>query len=180
MTDLVRFTDLTISRWPNGAGRKADVAAGPGWLVSFAWLDTDAPFSDYTGQDRTITLLEGAGFDLVFSPPHSVLSVRQPFAPARFDGGWPATCHLPAGPCVVLNAMTARIDWVHAVTVLAQPVALPEEASVRFLVVLQGSCTLAGSPPAGPRDTFMLPVAGAAVAGSPDLRVAVVAIRPAR
>jgi hypothetical protein len=57
-----------VSRWRNGAGRKADIAAGPDWLVGYAWLDADAPFSDYAGYDRTITLIEGPGFILDFGP----------------------------------------------------------------------------------------------------------------
>ena len=61
---VIHQAGLTISRWPNGAGRKADIATGDGWLVGFAWLDADAPFSDYTGHDRTIMLVEGPGFTL--------------------------------------------------------------------------------------------------------------------
>src|SRR5262249_56056499 len=51
---LIPFASLSESRWRNGAGRKVDIASGPGWLVGFAWLDGDAPFSDYRGPDPTL------------------------------------------------------------------------------------------------------------------------------
>jgi len=63
---LIPFASLSESRWRNGAGRKADIATGQDWLVGFAWLEADAPFSDYRGLDRTITLVDGQGFTLDF------------------------------------------------------------------------------------------------------------------
>ncbi len=114
---LIPFAGLAVSRWRNGAGRKADIAAGPDWLLGYAWLDADAPFSDYAGYDRTITLIEGPGFILDFGPSHARLLARRPHAPSAFDGGWPARCRVPDGPCMVLNAMTARSAWTHRVTV---------------------------------------------------------------
>ena len=144
MTRIVRNATLPVSRWPNGAGRKADVAAGPGWMVSFAWLDGDAPFSDYEGDDRTITLVAGPGFTLDFDG-HPALSVATPFTPAPFDGGWPAMCRV-AGSCRVLNAMTRRDQATHAVSVVAGPLhLLPAATSLQFAVLLRGSATVAGS-----------------------------------
>ena len=144
-----------MSRWRNGAGRKADVATGPGWLVGFAWLDADAPFSDFAGHDRTITLVEGPGFTLDFGPAHPALLAR-PNVPFAFDGGRPARCRVADGPCMVLNAMTAGATWTHSVKVahVAERVA-PALGGVAFLVVLEGSVTIAGQT-AGPRDTFRI------------------------
>ncbi len=131
------FATRPMSRWVNGAGRKADIDSGPGWMVGFAWLDTDAPFSDLTGQDRTITLLDGAGFTLDFAPPHPALEVRSPHVPSRFDGGWPARCRI-VGPNLVLNAITARDQWRHDVLVLTRPTRLPAPTTgtIAFLVDL--------------------------------------------
>ena len=120
------FATRPMSRWVNGAGRKADIDSGPGWMVGFAWLDTDAPFSDLSGQDRTITLLDGPGFMLDFTPPHPALSVRFPHVPSRFDGGWPAHCRI-LGPCLVLNAITTRGQWCHDVRILARPTNVPAQ-----------------------------------------------------
>ena len=145
-----------MSRWRNGAGRKADIGTGPGWLVGFAWLDADAPFSDYAGHDRTITLVEGPGFTLDFGPSRPPLVARSLHQPCPFDGGVAARCRVPDGPCVVLNAMTARAAWTHTVTV--GPVGVPPApwpGGVVFLVVLEGRVTIGGQR-AGPRDAFRL------------------------
>jgi environmental stress-induced protein Ves len=135
--ELLTFATRALSRWVNGAGRKADIASGPGWMVGFAWLDTDAPFSDLGGQDRTITLLDGPGFTLGFAPPHASLAVRSPHVPSRFDGGWPARCRI-LGPCLVLNAISVRAAWHHNVRILTEPVHLPAPppGAIAFLVDL--------------------------------------------
>ena len=152
MTAPIRFADLAQSRWPNGAGRKADVAAGPtgddgkpDWLLSYAWLEADAPFSDYAGHDRTITLISGIAFVLNFGEAAAPLVVQAPFQPRGFDGGQPATCHLPAGNCLVLNAMSRRGRWRHRVTTASTRVPLPAVEGERFLVVLRGRCSLEGT-----------------------------------
>jgi environmental stress-induced protein Ves len=166
-----------VSRWRNGAGRKADIAAGPDWLVGFAWVDADAAFSDYAGYDRTITLVEGPGFALDFGSAHPALLARRPFVPAAFDGGWPARCRVSDGPCMVLNAMTARAGWTHRVAVATGPVrTATAPGGVAFLVVLEGSVSIGGET-AGPRDAFR--VEGAvAVDGGVGARVAVIGIDP--
>jgi uncharacterized protein len=166
-----------VSPWRNGAGRKADIAAGADWLVGFAWLDADAPFSDYAGHDRTITLVEGPGFALDFGLPYPALLVRRPYVPSAFDGGWPAYCRVPDGPCMVLNAMTARAAWTHRVTVAtADARVVPAAGGVAFLVVLEGSVTIGGQT-AGPRDAFRVEEA-VAVDGNVAVRVVVITIDP--
>ena len=166
-----------MSPWRNGAGRKADIAAGPDWLVGFAWLDADAPFSDHAGHDRTITLVEGPGFALDFGPAHPALLARRPFVPAAFDGGWPARCRVPDGPCMVLNAMTARAGWTHRVTVATGPVqANPAPGGVVFLVVLEGSVAI-DEETAGSRDAFRVEGA-AAFDAEAAARVALIGIDP--
>ena len=112
---VLRAAQLPISPWPNNAGRKADIASGPGWLVAFAWLDQDARFSDYTGVDRTITLIDGDGFVLRFDDGRDLAVM--PFSPTDFDGGVGLSCHLPHGTCRVLNVMTDRRHASHRVQI---------------------------------------------------------------
>jgi environmental stress-induced protein Ves len=147
---MIRFADLAISPWRNNLGRKADIATGPGWLLGFAFLDGDAAFSDYTGQDRTITLLEGAGFVLDGADGSAVV-VDRLHRPTPFDGGWPCRCRLLSGPCVVLNAISERARWSHAVTITGQP---PDAG---FAVLLSGTAALADGGRLGPRDAVALP-----------------------
>jgi environmental stress-induced protein Ves len=106
-------------------------------MTGFAWLDADAPFSDYSGHDRTITLLDGPGFTLDFGPAHPALIVRSWHVPSSFDGGWPTRCRI-LGPCLVLNAMSVRGQWRHEVRVLTAPARLPAlpPGAVAFLVDL--------------------------------------------
>ena len=114
MNHVIPLATLAETRWRNGAGRKADIAAGDGWVVGFAWLDIAAPFSDYAGHDRTITLVDGPGFSLHF-PTHDLV-VHIARQPTSFDGGAPAQCRIE-GPCMVLNAMTERRLHRHSVTI---------------------------------------------------------------
>ena len=170
---LIPFAGLAVSPWRNGAGRKADIAAGPDWLVGFAWLDADAPFSNYGGHDRTITLIEGPGFALDFGLAHAPLAARKPYAPCVFDGGWTAECRVPDGPCMVLNAMTARATWTHSVTV-APPAELapPMPGGAVFLVVLEGSVAIEGQR-GGPCDAFRLADAATVSVGAGAVTVLV-------
>lgn len=116
---VIRAANLPLSRWTNGAGRKADILTGAGWLIGFAWLDADAPFSRLAGMDRTITLVEGPGFtlDVVGDVETVAMPVMTPFVPTHFDGGADTLCRV-VGPCRVLNAMTDRTRFRHAVTIL--------------------------------------------------------------
>ena len=138
---LIPNASLPVSHWANGAGRKADVAAGDGWMIGFAWLDEDAPFSDLQGYDRTITLVQGPGFtlDIAGRPP---LIVETPFRPAAFDGGAQTQCRI-AGPSRVLNVMTRSGRFTHALDLLKTPCTItPGNAVRQLLVVLEGSVTL--------------------------------------
>lgn len=176
------FDGLPVSRWHNGAGRKADIAAGADWHVGFAWLDADAPFSDFTGNDRTITLIDGPGFTLSF-PGRAALRVGERFRPTGFDGGWPTHCTLLGGPGVVLNAMTARERCRHRVELLAPSPTRPEiarDALAFFLVVLAGRATVSDSSRSvelGQRDAVRAD-APFDVAPSPDAVLCTITISP--
>ena len=154
-SERLTFATRTLSRWPNGAGSKADIASGPGWMAGFAWLDVDAPFSDLSGQDRTIMLLDGPGFSLDFTQAHAALFVRSRNIPRSFDGGWPAQCRI-LGPCLVLNTMSVRRQWRHDVWVLTTATHVPAQTpgAIAFLVDLttRDAPRLDGAPGRGDRD----------------------------
>ena len=152
---LIRRADLAISLWRNGAGRKADIATGAGWLIGYAFLDADAAFSDYAGHDRTITLVDGPGFSLV-DAEGKALEVDTLHRPTPFDGGWRVECRIHGAPCMVLNAHTERARWRHSVTVGPAVSAVdPCDAVADVLVVLAGSVTVDGMT-AGRHDALRL------------------------
>ena len=151
---MIAFDGLAQSLWPNGAGRKADILAGDGWAIGFAWLERDAPFSDFTGVDRTIMLVEGPGFSL-----HPLglrdYAIHERHVPHDFDGGWQTRCSV-IGPCLVLNVFTRTVDWRHEVTVMDTPTRIePGCDTAVVVVVLQGTVSIAGQT-AGPCDAFDL------------------------
>ncbi len=137
---VLRNAALPVSRWPNGAGRKSDLVTGDGWMAGFAWLDADAPFSLLPGLDRTITLVEGPGCTLhVEGRPLPVLAR---FMPTSFDGGAVTQCRI-AGPSRVLNAMTDRTRFRHAVAVTDRSGPVEAGASLAcVVVVLEGRATV--------------------------------------
>ena len=77
-----------------------------------------------------------------------------------------AECRVPDGPCLVLNAMTARSTSIHRVTVTS-PAALaaPTPGGAAFVVVLEGRIAIDGQT-GGPRDAFRLEGAVTAHAGT--------------
>ena len=165
MTTIIRAAGLTVTSWVNGAGRKADIASGEGWLLGFAWLDQDAPFSDYRGHDRTIMLLEGLGFSLDL-PAGATVAVTEHCVPTAFDGAGPMACHV-RGPCRVLNAISAYPGWSHTMQVIpGSDLASAEPGALVFAVVLRGRVG-----DAGVGDTVALT---AATAGADDTLLAIV------
>jgi len=151
--NFIPFDSLSETPWANGHGRKADIASGDGWSLAFAWLDQPAPFSDYTGVFRTITLVEGDGFILDFTD-HPPIRVSRIGAPASFDGGWTAQCRPLGGPCCVLNAFSAKGRWRHMVRV-SEPSGIGPLRAGDFIVVLSGHACLGGLV-AGTRDSLAI------------------------
>ncbi|MDP9096777.1 MAG: HutD family protein [Pseudomonadota bacterium] len=174
MSRVLRAAGLPVSRWPNGAGRKADLLTGDGWLIGFAWLDADAPFSMLTGMDRTITLVEGPGFTLDVAG--QALSVEARFEPTCFDGGAVTACQI-AGPSRVLNAMTERARFRHAVAIVDQSGRIDPGAAIACVaVVLDGVATI-GDVALGRLDAMCLDAENSLELGESG-SIAVVTVEP--
>jgi environmental stress-induced protein Ves len=120
---VIRSTDYVETPWKNGGGvtheiARSDESREPDWRISLATIDRDGPFSDFTGFDRTIVPLDGAGFELAFDDGSAVvLDLR--CVPFRFAGERKVQCRLVGGRSRDLNAMTRRSRWEHDVTALA-------------------------------------------------------------
>lgn len=105
--------------WKNGGGVTVDVAgavrpgAEPGDWSAMIWrfgstrIERSGPFSDLTGFDRLLAVVEGRG--LVLHPrDRGPIDAREPFRPVRFPGEWPIESALEAGPVGVINLMADR------------------------------------------------------------------------
>ena len=152
---LLRHAELPITRWRNGAGRKADVVGGPGWSIGFAWLEAAADFSHYAGQDRTITLLQRRrlrarlrrGAAAAGRPAAGAERLRRrPRLPLPV-AGWP----LPGGE---------RRLGPRACTGIASRSVFPRPEDTGFAVLLSGSATLPDGR-IGPAARYRRPAAGA-------------------
>lgn len=137
--------------WKNGQGSTTELIASPGaegsafnWRLSIAEVGQSGPFSDFSGYDRFITLIEGAGMTLNFN---GIMERRidQPFQPLPFDGGWQTDCVLIDGPLRDFNLMVAR-NWGYSAMTILRPAAGEEceidVAPVTLLHVFAGSVSL--------------------------------------
>jgi environmental stress-induced protein Ves len=111
--------DYKVMPWKNGGGTTTELMAesngaadGYDWRLSIASVTQSGPFSDFSGYDRSIMLVEGKGFTLEFAEAGTHHLVRS-FEPLRFDGSWRTNCTLIDGPVKDFN-LIARKN-VHAV-----------------------------------------------------------------
>ncbi|WP_405445695.1 HutD family protein [Streptomyces erythrochromogenes] len=111
---VLRAADRPATVWKNGGGVTREIAAWPAdadmdsfrWRASLAEVAADGPFSAFPGIDRTLTLAEGAGMDLVVGGVDRLVAER--FAPQDFAGDEPTDCRLVSGPVVNFNVMYRR------------------------------------------------------------------------
>ena len=105
--------------WKNGGGVTVDIAgasvpgvapgAWEGVIWRFGWtrIERPGPFSDLSGFDRLLAVVEGQG--LVLHPVGApALDVRARFHPVRFPGEWRIESELEDGPVAVVNLMADR------------------------------------------------------------------------
>lgn len=111
--------DYKIMPWKNGGGTTTELMAesngageGYDWRLSIASVEASGPFSDFSGYDRSIMLVEGKGFSLDFAEV-GTHHLNRSFEPLRFDGAWHTECTLTDGPVKDFN-LIARKN-VHAV-----------------------------------------------------------------
>jgi len=104
--------------WKNGQGSTTQLISAANadgsfdWRLSIAEVGQSGPFSDLSGYDRIITLIDGRGMVLTFNGTMQ-RRIDKPFTPLPFDGGWQTECALIDGPLRDFNLMVARC-WGHA------------------------------------------------------------------
>lgn len=100
--------------WRNGLGFTVELLAEYlpdskefAWRLSMADVVSDGLFSDFSGYDRTLILLQGAGITLDHN--NGVLDVlTEPLQAAQFKGDQPTLATLHNGAIMVLNIMSRR------------------------------------------------------------------------
>jgi environmental stress-induced protein Ves len=117
MTDarikIIRRASFTATPWKNGGGITHEAIRVPPtgdvflWRVSVAQIDSSGPFSDFSGYDRKMVLLQGRGIALEFGSGDKC-ALRNMGDWAEFDGAMSTRCELLDGPCVDFNLMVSK------------------------------------------------------------------------
>ena len=135
---LIRLDQCPPQPWKNGLGRTRELAVQPSvdggagflWRVSIAEVDSAAPFSAFPGVDRTIVLLDGAGFTMTLDG-RCEHALTTPFEPFDFPGEAGVTVALAGGPTRDFNLMVRRMYARGDLQVWHQPTTrMTDEATV--------------------------------------------------
>ena len=136
-------------RWKNGLGETAEIAIAPegaaldrfDWRVSMARIEAAGPFSAFPGIDRTLTVLDGAGFRLAVDGQEPV-ELTPASAPFPFAGDRTAAATLLGGAVTDLNVMTRRDAWWHRVRRFGPGESMPVAAAAVLVVCATGPARL--------------------------------------
>jgi uncharacterized protein len=110
---IVRYKTLIATRWKNGGGLTREAMRVPpdaepfGWRVSFAQIDASGPFSDFSGYERHMVLLRGAGVRLDFAGGKRT-SLLEAGDYVQFDGAVATHGKLVQGSCIDLNLIVSK------------------------------------------------------------------------
>ena len=110
---IVRRASFTATPWKNGGGITHEAIRVPPtgdvflWRVSVAQIDSSGPFSDFSGYDRKMVLLQGRGIALEFGSGDKC-ALRNMGDWVEFDGAMSTRCELLDGPCVDLNLVVSK------------------------------------------------------------------------
>ncbi len=104
--------DFLQQPWKNGGGITTQLALEDGgerwlWRLSLAEVARSGPFSEFSGYERILMLVEGEGMELAIDDGASV-ALRKPFEPFAFDGAARVACRLLGGPVKDLNLIVDR------------------------------------------------------------------------
>ena len=186
---LHRFDRATLAAtpWKNGGGVTREIVCTPpgagmdsfDWRVSIAHIAADGPFSAFTGVDRVITLLEGAGVRLTSDDGAFDHALSTPLAPFAFAGEAPVMGTLLGGDCHDFNVMTRRATCLAQVAVLRTPTELAH-APAGLLMSVHGQWT-AGEHALAPGQGLWwrdAPQAWSLSCADPDAALLAVSIHP--
>ncbi|MBX3576295.1 MAG: HutD family protein [Rhizobiaceae bacterium] len=145
---ILRASAYRTMPWKNGGGTTTEIAVHPEgaglytfeWRVSMARVETDGPFSAFSGIDRTLAVLEGQGIVLDIKGEKPV-TLDRASKPHSFPADVQTSASLVAGPITDLNVMTRRGEWSHIVEKLSAggPLDVNVRSNATLVLVAQGS-----------------------------------------
>lgn len=120
-TSVITPANYRRMPWRNGLGttvelirRDLDHGNGFAWRLSMAEVTEDGEFSNFTGYQRCLLLLDGNGITLDCAG--QLHRLEQPLQAAHFDGGDATFARLHDGPITDFNIMALRGHCRAAVT----------------------------------------------------------------
>lgn len=108
----IRLHDVPVSLWKNGGGTTQTLVCWPlpsEWVfrMSVARIDSDGPFSEFSGVERWFAVLQGAGVALTFPGKRVVVGPSDPAI--QFSGETSCYCSLTDGPTLDFNLMVQGV-----------------------------------------------------------------------
>lgn len=152
MLAILSWEDLAPVPWRNGGGVTREIARAEGdsgwlWRLSVADVGADGPFSHFPGMTRILTVIEGAGVDLL--TPEGTIAAR-PDRPVAFSGETPVEGRLCAGPIRNINLIHDAGATTAEVTPLRGPLVLAAGPGPTWVFCRAGPLRAEGRPvPAG-------------------------------
>ena len=114
MIKIISPDQFKTIAWKNGQGETTELAISPGgtlddfdWRLSVASVVENGAFSDFSGYDRQLILLNGHGIKLTHDH-HQVDELKTPLSIAAFDGASHTVGALMGGPIKDFNVMTQQ------------------------------------------------------------------------
>ena len=110
---VLRSSDYQRMPWKNGGGTTTEIwkQVSPAgeilWRLSIADVASDGPFSEFSGIDRWIMVIEGKGMELRIAGMGK-RRLDRPHEPLFFPGDAQTDCRLVDGPIRDFNFMIAR------------------------------------------------------------------------
>ncbi|MBZ9675100.1 HutD family protein [Mesorhizobium sp. ES1-1] len=152
--------------WKNGGGVTTEIIVSPAgagldhfdWRVSMARVEASGPFSQFSGIDRTLAVLEGKGIVLeIAGRPPMTVDLTTP--PLSFPADVPTAATLIDGPIADLNVMSRRGRVTHSVERIAvtTPARIRTETATTLVLCVSGGVIIAGAEPIslGPLDALL-------------------------
>jgi environmental stress-induced protein Ves len=111
MINIITPEEFKTIPWKNGNGETTELAISKGgdihnfdWRLSIATIEEDGAFSNFTGYERNLILLEGNGVELIHDNQKELL--EKPLTHSCFNGSSKTIGKLIDGPILDFNLIT--------------------------------------------------------------------------